>query len=367
MTNTLEKPEKSVPKYLHIYEDLRKQIQSGTLKPGDRLPSFSELRTAYDAMPATVDRTYARLERENLVVRQARRGVFVAERSASFTGNIGLIIHSCYPDFGPNSFAQIVLAGIRDGCREREMKIMLVEEDSAFNPQQVDGILFYGDMLEFYTLDIPSQMPQVMLLQHANDITSIAADDFGGFKLATSHLIKNGHHHIACLVEEVLSDKTILLRRGGYQAALQEAGIMGQPGWLRLAKKFQYAQMPHYQEWGYRNMLTWLNDGWHELNCTAIVVQNDHAAIGVIQALQEVGIDVPGEVSVMGFDGTDICDFVRPRLTSIEVPLRQIGYDAVNILCEQIKCPQQPREILLPVKLRAGDSVSQMNVERKRK
>jgi DNA-binding GntR family transcriptional regulator len=94
MTRTLEKLGKAVPKYLHIYEDLHRQIQTGALKPGDRLPSFSELRTACDAMPATVDRAYARLERENLVTRQARRGVFVAERSASFTGNIGLIIHS---------------------------------------------------------------------------------------------------------------------------------------------------------------------------------------------------------------------------------------------------------------------------------
>ena len=348
------------PKYLNIYEDISRQILNGELKPGDRLPSFSELRASYGAMPATADRTYTRLERENLVVRQPRRGVFVASRQQSQTGNIGLLVRSAYLSPSYNSeYMQTVLNGIREACQEQHMKIILMEESEAVDSSQVDGILLYCDKLEAYTMGIPADFPQVMLFQHANDITAVTADDFGGAKLATSHLIKNGHRRIASLMEE-LQDIPIQ-RRAGYQAALQEAGVVAEPGWLRLTEKMRPTDTTNYLEWGRQNMRAWLDAGWGKLGCTAIVAQNDHAAIGVMQTLQEAGIDVPGDVSVIGFDGTSLCDLASPRLTSIEVPLHQIGHEAIKVLCEQIQNGQQtPREISLPVKLRNGSSVRQI-------
>jgi DNA-binding LacI/PurR family transcriptional regulator len=251
---------------------------------------------------------------------------------------------------------------MRESCREEGFKIVFIEDDEAIAPQHVDGIIFSADSLEIYAMGIPPEIPQVMLFQHADGISSVTADNFGGSKLATSYLLKKGHRRIACLLEEFLDIP--IRRRSGYQAALQEAGISTQPGWLRLTEQMRPTPTNSYLEWGRRHMHNWLNEGWHELGCTAIVAQNDQAAIGVMQTLQEAKIDVPGQVSIIGFDGTNVCDLVRPRLTSVEVPLHEIGREAIKVLCDQIKNGSQaPLEISLPVKLREGDSVARINVK----
>ncbi len=358
MTNTnAKKPE---PKYLQIYTQIQQQILSGELKPGERLPSFSELRARYGAMPATSERVYVRLERENLVVRKPRSGTYVAPRELARTGNIGLILHSAYQSPSYDSpYMQILLEGIRAGSHEQGMKIVLMDSGEENDLQQVDGILFSCDKLEAYSMGISPEVPQVIMLQHANEMTAVTVDDFGGSRAATSYLIERGHQRIACLMEE-WTDIPIQ-RRGGYQAAMQAAGIVIEPAWLRLPEKMSPQQMANYLEWGRQHMRAWLDEGWSELNCTAIVTQNDHSAIGVMQTLQEAGIKVPGEVSVMGFDGTNICDLVQPRLTSVEAPLYEIGYEAVKVLCEQIRNGvQTPREISLPVKIREGGTIARL-------
>ena len=83
-------------------------------------------------------------------------------------------------------------------------------------------------------------------------------------------------------------------------------------------------------------MAAWLKDDWNQLGCTAVMVQNDEAAIGAMEALEAAGKRVPQDVSVVGFDGIDICEYARPRLTSVEVPLQEIGKTATEILLRQL-------------------------------
>ena len=106
-------------------------------------------------------------------------------------------------------------------------------------------------------------------------------------------------------------------------------------------------------------MQVWLQEDWRALGCTAILAQNDHMAIGVMQVLQEANLDVPGEVSVMGVDGTELCDHTTPRLSSVQLPLEQIGARAVDLLVEQIESGQPEEQIIvLPAKLRAAASTA---------
>jgi LacI family transcriptional regulator len=68
---------------------------------------------------------------------------------------------------------------------------------------------------------------------------------------------------------------------------------------------------------------------------------------------------VPEEVSVMGFDGTEMCDLVSPRITAVALPFEQIGIKAIEILNRQISGEQSlPQAIMLPLGLRAGESVA---------
>lgn len=354
-------PNNTLPKYLQIYHLMEEQIRNGTLKPGDKLPSFTELRVLYGAMSATAERAYARLERENLVVRRARRGVFVASRERSRTGTIGLVLHSASRQSTSNELRmQLLLDGIRAACRENHTEILLVEDEDALRPDKTDGLILYCDKLEAYALGITPTTPHVLLFQNADDLTCVTVDDFGGTKLATRHLIKQGHRRIACLTEELL--EVPVQRRAGCRAALEEAGIPVDPRWLRQCKKLDSSVNSPYLAWGQQQMAAWLAEDWHEMDCTAIVVQNDIAAIGVMQTLQQHGIRVPQDVSVIGFDGTDICELASPHLTSVQVPLYQVGQEAVRTLLAQInQGPQAPRSITLPVSLRNGHSVAPVN------
>jgi len=106
-------------------------------------------------------------------------------------------------------------------------------------------------------------------------------------------------------------------------------------------------------------MCAWLREGWLETGCTAILVQNDIAAIGVIQMLQKEGIRVPEQVSVIGFDGTELCDLISPRVSAVALPFEQIGAKAMEMLNQQIAGEQSsPQVIMLPVDLREGESVA---------
>ena len=79
------------PKYERLADDLRGQMSEGVLRPGDRLPTFREMRENFGATPTTVERVYRLLEGEGLIVRSQGRGVFVAATPARIaTGVIGL-------------------------------------------------------------------------------------------------------------------------------------------------------------------------------------------------------------------------------------------------------------------------------------
>ena len=85
-------------------------------------------------------------------------------------------------------------------------------------------------------------------------------------------------------------------------------------------------------------MSRWLEDGWRESGCTALFAQNDDTAWGAIEALRAAGFRVPDDVSVIGFDGTQSAMFCNPKLTTVEVPLQQMGREAVRLLLRRLAC-----------------------------
>ena len=100
--------------------------------------------------------------------------------------------------------------------------------------------------------------------------------------------------------------------------ALRDPGAMNDPG--------------GYRAWGCENMKRWLDEDWRELGCTAIFVQNDMAAMGVLDALREAEIRVPEDLSVLSYDGTEVCEFSWPSLAAVEVPLERIATAGMELL-----------------------------------
>lgn len=373
------------PKYAQMVEQLKHQIRSGELLVDDRLPSFTEMRAQYGATPATMERVYAVLEREGLIRREPRRGVFVAETSRrELTGLIGFVGNA----FNKNQLPYMThfVAGIEHVMSREEKRILLLDSESRAGWDQVDGVIACRPQDPKSALRLmPTGMPCVSLCGSIEGIPSVIADDFGGAKKAVQYLLSLGHKRIACLAETQFPISR--LRVAGYRDALQEGGIEPDPLWIRQPIRSHFEARSgvqnkndeinvlggeqSYRQWGYDNMREWLNDGWAQQTCTAIMAQNDLVAIGIIQALQEQGLRIPQDVSVIGFDGTEVCDHSSPRLTSIEIPFREIGSKGSEVLLQQIEARTLDSQgifesviVSLPSRIRVRESTMAIGITR---
>lgn len=345
----------SGPKYLKIAQYLRKRIEDGELQPGDRLPSFVEMRTDYGATPATVERVYADLERDDLIRREPNRGTFVAEKPRRRgTGLIGFVGSSFAARREPY-FAAIV-EGIEEVIWREERRILLLDANSPQGWDQVDGVLICRPhAVEQCMQHLPKGLPCVTLMAAVEGYSSVMADDFEGVRSAINHLIALGHRRIAYMIESAYP--ILRLRTAGYLDALRDKGI--EADWLRKAPASHFDMNLDYREWGRHCMRQWLQEDWAEQNITAILAQNDTTALGIMESLQEAGIGVPDEVSVIGFDNIELCDCVTPSLTSIEVPLHKIAATGVELLLRHIASAEtEISKTILPTKLRVRNSTA---------
>ncbi len=180
------------------------------------------------------------------------------------------------------------------------------------------------------------------------------ADDFNVGKLATQHLIAQGHRRIACLLS---SDYDSISRRrlAGYQEAMQEAGLAINAGSIRfLGGRLEQG----YRHCGAAAMQEWLKDDWQTVGFTGLVTQNDETAIGAMAACAQAGLEVPRDLSIVGCDGTALSEMVVPRLTTIKIPLRELGSKAVEVLEKSLmgQGESQWPKIVLPVELLQRES-----------
>ena len=151
----------------------------------------------------------------------------------------------------------------------------------------------------------------------------------GGFDV-TMHLIELGHKVIG-FVGIAAEDAPLLRRYQGYLAALEKAGLKVGP---------EYTVGPEYapafasQDAGYQGMMR-LSD--LKVRPTAVVARNDSAAIGVMRAAHTLGLKVPEDLSVAGFDNIPLAAFWTPALTTVAQPIREQGKLAARVLLDKIE------------------------------
>jgi len=345
-------------KYWVLIEHLRDKITQRELMPGDRVPSLAEMQLQFQVSRGTVEKAYALLEREGMLVREQGSGTFVAQTpKQSETKILGLIMHVDSHDM-MSPYAMHLLAGIRKEAAKHDLQIHWLnpQDEKTITNEKVNAVLLHCNLPEALAINLPAGMPHALLFQHSPDFTCIAANDFEGGKLATQHLIDLGHRRIATLSGSD-SDSVPLRRKAGYKTALDAAGIKQQENWIRILPKLH---PNNFHKSGELAMKAWLQEDWEKLGCTAIVAHNDETAIGAIQTLKASGLRVPEDISIIGFDGTELCELSSPRLTTIQVPLQQIGESAIKVLLEQIKggATSEFNESVLPVQLKQGESTA---------
>lgn len=158
----------------------------------------------------------------------------------------------------------------------------------------------------------------------------VALDDRYGAWLATRHLIQSGHQRIAILCSNHdISDARDRLQ--GYLDALTEHGIA-------VDERLIIAAEP--DEIGGEQAITELLG--HGKNFTAVTCYNDSMAAGALSVLSDNGIDVPGDISLVGFDDVLISRYLRPRLTTIRYPVVAMATQAAQLALALAKGQQLP-------------------------
>jgi LacI family transcriptional regulator len=345
-------------KYSHWAQQFRERIVTGELKPGTRLPSQNDLYDTHRLSRATAERVYQTLESEGLVVREHRRGVFVAERRArEHVADTICLVCGGFSEFERHPYyAQLIATAHRLAERDG-MRILLCSDKTLPDLDRVAGLLLIApynkSWIESYTRALP-HAPMVLLLETRPSLPAVIADELSGVHEATEHLLQLGHRRIAMLSMEMRQVR----RYDAYLQVLHEAGIRPHDAWL----KFMPPQTPAvpFENLGYRYMTEWIKNGWAELGCTALLCHNDDTAAGALQALGEAGIRVPDDLSIVGFDGTRVADCLTPRLTTVEMPLAAImarGWEMLHARRHPLASERPaPETVMLPTKLRVAQS-----------
>ncbi len=148
---------------------------------------------------------------------------------------------------------------------------------------------------------------------------AVEYDNEGGAFAVTDHLLTQGHERILYL-GGAPGLSTSRDRLAGYRRALHQRGIARDPE-LEQLESFSRA-------FGHRRTAELLKDG---PDFTAVFAANDNVATGVAQALEEAGVRVPQDMSLVGYDDIPVAQQLRPRLTTVHIPLEEMGRQAVRL------------------------------------
>lgn len=270
------------------------------------------------------------------------------------TGTIGLII----PD-NTNPFFAEMARGIEDAGFARGYSVMLCNSDRSAEKEalyvdvllakQIDGIVLASSNAkpELVHRIREAGVPAVLIPGELGEfeIDILMTDDFAAGKLVGEHLLDLGHERIAA-ISGPRTTSASAGRLAGFQSVLADAGI----------EPVAIAQGDFRAERGRDAMAELLDSG---LDFTAVFAANDLTAMGALQTLHDRGIAVPGDLSLIGFDGMPLSNLVSPRLTTIAHSLDEIGPRVMALLDERMTDPDTPaRQILLPSTLLVRESTA---------
>ncbi len=215
---------------------------------------------------------------------------------------------------------------------------------------KVDGIIYVAGhcrYINYFGDDFKHPAIIVYALSTSPRIPSIVFDDEKGSYDITKHLISKGHRRIG-VIAGTMDNLHTQKRTLGYQKALLEEKILFNPDWIK------------YGDWeresGYIQAEKLVKE-----NVTAIFCMNDLMAAGAYDYLYDNNIIVGEDISIVGYDNNEISAFLRPQLTTSDIPLRNIGKTAaeyfIKVIDNEIDIKDEQKIIKLPCELVIRDSV----------
>ena len=219
------------------------------------------------------------------------------------------------------------------------------------------GILFLGGNRENFRRSFDKiHAPCVLVTNNAADLgfanlSSVSSDDREAAAMAVEHLIALGHRQIAVIGGDREATDIGRLRFAGCLEAFRRHGIVFDPEQDFEPIRYAFSE-------GYKAARRLLDKG---RAFTALFCMSDVMAIGAIRALADAGKTVPGDISVMGFDGLAFGEYTTPRLSTVRQDAAEMARQSVLLLLGHIEEKTQPSYIILPVSLEAKESTQNIS------
>jgi DNA-binding LacI/PurR family transcriptional regulator len=277
-----------------------------------------------DVAPQTRARVEASLE----LHRYRRRGV----RRPVVTGQIRLVFH----EFA-SIWAMAIIRGVEASAAASGVDVVISQLDGRHHPPQpwLDGVLTGRPLGVLFVLCSPTQPQQAQLRRQdipfvvldtdsatTASVPTVGSNNWNGGLLATRHLLELGHRRIAIISgpRDVLCSRA---RLAGFQSAHEEADLAVDPKLVRYGN--------FYVDAGYEHGLELLD---RPDRPTAVFAGSDMQAMGVLRAARQLKLDVPGDLSVIGYDNLTMAAWTDPPLTTVNQPLRDMAETATRMLLD---------------------------------
>jgi DNA-binding LacI/PurR family transcriptional regulator len=370
--------EGAIPLHAQLLNQLRHLILSGKWAADSRIPSETALRRQLNISRSTIRQALSNAEAEGLITRVPGKGTFVSPTTSARRGSslIGYVTDDCC-----SRMQSRVLTGVQDVAAENGYRVLFGHSNSSVASEdllldqlvfedQVAGILIWPVMRDGLSgrLDELAGQGTVPVVVVDRTIAGLSCDfvtseNYLGARHAVEHLLALGHREIAFLSRPILFLSTIAERLRGYQDAMQNAGV----------EPLEPMLVGHtIEELGTRSMLR--NSGAvleQDIDAiaahlrsaerpSAVFAANDIMAIQAMKAARMLGLRVPTDVSIVGFDDdVFLMSLLDVSLTTVAQDAQRMGRRASEMLIERIQgYDGGAREERLPVMLKVRDSTA---------
>ncbi|WNB90775.1 LacI family DNA-binding transcriptional regulator [Bacillus sp. NEB1478] len=260
-----------------------------------------------------------------------------------------------------------VLEGVENAAHDGGFSVIVCNTTSSgkrtvkylrlLQEKRVDGVIFASENVkeEYYKIFQEMQVPVVLVSTGSQfDLPFVRVNDYEGAFRATEYLIQKGHKQIGMIGGSFDDPIAGVPRMKGFQDALEKHGL-----------DFSDQHMTSNEGYRFQNGKESLPLLLEKLqHMTALFAASDEMAIGAMAAAHQLGIRVPEELSIIGYDNLKIAEMCYPALTTVSQPLKEMGQSAGEILVKLIKGKEKEAESrFMPFTIVERQSVSDLRTK----
>ena len=347
---------KVTPKYVLVQERIKDAIKHRKII--DKLPGERALAKQYGYSYMTIRKAVDNLVAEGLLYKIPMKGTFVADRKTSKkkTNIIGYFLDSSIAAGLTSPYYSLIFNALQKQASKHGYSLIYFSDigdpSSYKHIHKMDGaIISCFPRIEHIVDEINQHIPAVVIDNSSSDksIPSIIIDNFNAVRSSVNYLCSIGHKRIGFMTG--LEDSDVGKNRyAGYRSGLSDNG-------LKMNKKLVFRGDYSFESGakGADYFLSLKNPP------TAIMCANDAMAIALIRQAVQRGINVPDDLSVIGFDDIPVASQISPALTTLAAPIDRMTEVAYNMLINLINGEKpESRHIALPAELVIRDSCAEI-------